>query len=178
MDDIRTDSSPSLSTGSPAPPFDLYVQHSTVTRRRVRYAGFGRRFVAVCIDGLLLGVVNYVVIRFLNNIFESANSDTESGLYYAAWIVVVLCVLVLLEWLYYAGMEGSDAQATLGKSALGIVVTDLDGNRISFGRATARFFARYLSLFSFMIGYLIQPFTTKRQALHDLIAGTLVVRSE
>ena len=59
--------------------------------------------------------------------------------------------------------------------ALGMVVTDLAGNRISFGRATGRCFARFVSGILLYLGYLIQPFTTKRQALHDIIAGTLVV---
>jgi uncharacterized RDD family membrane protein YckC len=77
--------------------------------------------------------------------------------------------------LYFAILESSVWQATLGKRALGVVVTDLSGDRISFGRATGRHFAHYLSAI-FLIGFLVQPFTAKRQALHDKIAGTLVVR--
>ena len=59
-----------------------------------------------------------------------------------------------------------------------MIVTDRQGNRISFGRATGRFFSRYISILSLLIGYLIQPFTRKRQALHDKIAGMLVVRKQ
>jgi uncharacterized RDD family membrane protein YckC len=56
-------------------------------------------------------------------------------------------------------------------------VTDLAGNRISFGRATVRYFAQYLSVLTLGVGYFIQPFTEKRQALHDMVAGTVVVRA-
>jgi uncharacterized RDD family membrane protein YckC len=81
-----------------------------------------------------------------------------------------------LNWLYEAGFTSSARQATPGKMALSLVVTDLAESRISFGRASGRHFAKYLSSFTLLIGYLIQPFTEKRQALHDLLAGTLVVR--
>jgi uncharacterized RDD family membrane protein YckC len=74
-------------------------------------------------------------------------------------------------------LESSAWQATLGKRVLGVVVTDLAGDRISFGRATGRYFASQISCAIFLIGYLMQPFTKKRQTLHDKIAGTLVVRS-
>jgi hypothetical protein len=81
-------------------------------------------------------------------------------------------------WLYYALLESSDAQATLGKRAVGIKVTDLDGNRISFGRATGRLFAHIISSFTLGIGFAMAAFTRRRQTLHDQIAGTLVVGRE
>jgi uncharacterized RDD family membrane protein YckC len=72
-------------------------------------------------------------------------------------------------------MESSSKQATLGKLALGIVVTDLNGNRISFGRATGRYFGKIVSGMIFAIGYIMAGFTEKKQALHDMIASCLVV---
>jgi len=72
-------------------------------------------------------------------------------------------------------MESSDKQATMGKMALGIIVTDLEGNRVSFGRATGRYFAKILSALILLIGYMMTGFTQKKQALHDMIAGTLVI---
>jgi uncharacterized RDD family membrane protein YckC len=60
--------------------------------------------------------------------------------------------------------------------ALGIRVTDLDGGRISFGRATGRYFGKILSGLILGIGFLMAAFTERKQALHDLLAGTLVVR--
>ena len=85
-------------------------------------------------------------------------------------------IILVLEWLYYALLESSAWQATLGKKALGLEVTDLAGARVSFGRATGRYFARYISFFTIGIGYIMAGFTAKKQALHDMIAGTLVIR--
>ncbi|HXI44099.1 MAG TPA: RDD family protein, partial [Bryobacteraceae bacterium] len=72
-------------------------------------------------------------------------------------------------------MESSHYQATLGKKALGIIVTDMNGNRISFARANGRFFGKWVSGMIMNIGYLMAAFTEKKQALHDLLAGCLVV---
>jgi uncharacterized RDD family membrane protein YckC len=73
-------------------------------------------------------------------------------------------------------MESSPRQATLGKMAMKIIVTDLEGRPISFGRATGRYFAKnFLSAICF-IGFLMAIWTQKKQALHDMIAGTLVVK--
>jgi uncharacterized RDD family membrane protein YckC len=83
---------------------------------------------------------------------------------------------MILNWLYYAIFESSSWQATLGKKALGLEVTDLAGNRISFGRATGRFFAKIISTLILFIGYIMAGFTEKKQALHDILAGTLVIR--
>ena len=76
-----------------------------------------------------------------------------------------------------SSMESSRRQATLGKMALGIRVTDLDGRRVSFARASGRWFGKILSSLIFGIGYLMVAFTEKKQGLHDMIAGTRVMRS-
>jgi uncharacterized RDD family membrane protein YckC len=80
-------------------------------------------------------------------------------------------------WLYFALMESSAKGATLGKMALGLRVTDLSGNRISFGRATGRYFGKIVSGMIFSIGYIMAGFTQQKQALHDIMAGCLVVRN-
>ncbi len=77
-------------------------------------------------------------------------------------------------WLYEALLTSSSLQATLGKMILGMRVTDLQGQRISFGRATGRHFAKYLSALFLGIGYLMVGFTQKKQGLHDMLAGTVV----
>jgi uncharacterized RDD family membrane protein YckC len=79
-------------------------------------------------------------------------------------------------WLYEAFMMSSEWQATVGKRVMSIVVTDRGGGRITFGRATGRHFAKYLSAFLLGIGFIMAAFTSKRQALHDIIAETLVVK--
>ncbi|HET9015573.1 MAG TPA: RDD family protein, partial [Thermomicrobiaceae bacterium] len=83
-------------------------------------------------------------------------------------------IWLIVPWLYYALMESSPYQATLGKLAAGIVVTDEFGGRISFGRASGRYFAKWISYLTFFIGFVVAGFTKQKQALHDLIAGTLV----
>ena len=80
-----------------------------------------------------------------------------------------------IPWLYDAAFESSSLQATPGKLAMGIIVTDLDGNQISFLRATGRHFASFFSYVTLLVGFMMAGFTERKQALHDLIAGCLVV---
>ena len=126
------------------------------------YAGFWRRFVAVLIDGLIVSIVLIPLALVFND------PDQQRTIYSPISTVV--------NWLYFALMESSARQATLGKMALGIVVTDLEGNRIGFGRATGRYFAKILSALILLIGFIMAAFTAKKQALHDMIASTLVVK--
>ena len=95
-------------------------------------------------------------------------------------LMFLLLVLVWIAsfvgpWLYTALFESSAMQATPGKKAIGLKVTDLQGNRISFGRATGRYFAEWITGMTFLVGYVMVAFTQKRQSLHDMIAGTVVV---
>jgi uncharacterized RDD family membrane protein YckC len=86
-----------------------------------------------------------------------------------------MAIGVLLWWLYFALLESSRLQATLGKLALAIKVITLDGGRIGFWRATLRTIAKYLSAAILMIGFIMAGLTRRKQALHDYIAGTLVI---
>jgi uncharacterized RDD family membrane protein YckC/Tfp pilus assembly major pilin PilA len=79
------------------------------------------------------------------------------------------------RWLYFALMESGEQQATLGKRAMGIKVTDEYGRRVSFGQATGRYFGGFLSSLILDIGYMLAGWTERKQALHDLMAGTFVV---
>jgi uncharacterized RDD family membrane protein YckC len=88
-----------------------------------------------------------------------------------AGFVVAICG----AWLYEAFMLSSEWQATVGKRAMSIAVTGIDGGRISFGRATARHFAKWISRIILFFGFIMAAFTEKKQALHDMIAETLVV---
>jgi uncharacterized RDD family membrane protein YckC len=133
----------------------------------VEYAGFWRRVAAVLIDGLILSVVTVPAGLSMGDGDPTGPGALSPGL-------VTLSTVV--QWLYYALLESSSKQATVGKMALGIRVTDLDGGRISFGRATGRYFGKILSGLILGIGFLMAAFTERKQALHDLLAGTLVVR--
>jgi uncharacterized RDD family membrane protein YckC len=87
-------------------------------------------------------------------------------------------ISTVVGWLYYALMESSAKQATVGKMALGIIVTDLEGRGIGFGRATGRYFAKILSALILGIGFLMAAFTERKQGLHDMVASTLVVKGD
>jgi uncharacterized RDD family membrane protein YckC/Tfp pilus assembly major pilin PilA len=129
------------------------------------YASFGRRFAAFVIDFVLI---------FL--LYSFADALLRPSIDHQAFVPLVL--LALIAWPYKAIMESSAWQATFGKRALGIKVTSLQGERISFWRATGRFYAQGLSQLCFYIGYLVAAFTKRRQALHDLLANTLVVKRD
>jgi len=95
---------------------------------------------------------------------------------YARPILAIRLLGLMMNWIYYAALESSVWQATIGKKVLGLTVTDLAGNRITFGRASGRFFGMLLSGFILGIGFLMAGFTERKQALHDMIAGCLVIR--
>jgi uncharacterized RDD family membrane protein YckC len=144
---------------------------------RPPYAGFWLRFVAYLIDYALTYAVGFVVGFGIG--FAIAAAAGPNGNANNVQLVVTLVsglVGMIISWLYWALMESSEKQATLGKMALGLKVTDLAGNRISFGRASGRFFAKILSGLLLCIGYIMVAFTDKKQGLHDQIASTLVVK--
>jgi formylglycine-generating enzyme required for sulfatase activity/uncharacterized RDD family membrane protein YckC len=145
--------------------------HSTsqLSSHIAKYAGFWKRFAAFIIDSILMTIVTYVIyLIFIIPAALSAGKSEDGTL--LRWIMGII-----VNWLYWAVMESSSKQATLGKMALGIVVIDYKGQRISFGRATGRQFARIISALILLIGYIMAGFTEKKQALHDMIAETLVV---
>lgn len=148
------------------------------------YAGFGARFVAALIDGIILGVVNALIMTpLLGQTFSMAMDAQQGGVSefdVMAWITTFIIsnvAIMLAGWLYYAIMESNSYQGTLGKKLLNIKVTDLQGGRVSFGRATGRYFGKILSAMIFMVGYLMAAFTEKKQGLHDMISGCLVVKA-
>jgi len=151
------------------------------------YAGFWLRFVAFIIDGLILSFVTSALIFPIMAItgFGAALRGLHPGqepdpAFFAAMlsaIPLLVTVGVVIKWLYCAYSESSEWQATPGKKALNIIVTDLNGNRISFARASGRFFAKYISALTMLIGYIMAGFTERKQALHDILAGCLVLRS-
>jgi len=85
-------------------------------------------------------------------------------------------LILMIQWVYFALLESSPWQASIGKRMLGLRVTDIEGRRISFGRASARYFCTLLSGFILMIGFVMIAFTQKKQALHDILTGCLVIR--
>ena len=139
--------------------------------RNREYAGFWLRFAAWLIDSVLVSTVAWIII--IPTVFVFADISLTG---FAIWFFFVLGIIYILPWLYYALMEASSKQGTLGKMVVGIIVTDEAGNRISFGRATGRYFGKILSGLIIYIGYLMIAFTGKKQGLHDILARTLVVK--
>jgi uncharacterized RDD family membrane protein YckC len=90
--------------------------------------------------------------------------------------LAIVPLLLAVNWLYEALLTSSSWQATVGKKILGLKVTDEVGNRISFGRASGRYFAKILSSMLLFIGYIMAAFTDRKRALHDMLAGTVVRR--
>lgn len=118
----------------------------------VQYADVAKRFIAFLIDIFILFII------------LGASKGSSMGFF--VW------------WLYYAVMESSNMQGTFGKMAMGLKVTDLNGKKLRFGKATARYFLKWLSTGMLFVGYLFPFFTEKRQALHDLLSGCLVVEKK
>ena len=131
------------------------------------YAGFWRRFCAALIDDCPFSLTVVISIWY-------GSRNIYSGIF----AVGILAAVIVVRWIYFAGLESSSKQATVGKIILSIIVTDMEGNRISFGKATIRHFAKILSGLLFYAGFVMIAFTEKRQGLHDMIAGCLVVKKE
>ena len=132
------------------------------------YGGFWSRFVAFFIDGIITSMAAGYLGVVLEGFYRAAGGTSEGAGDLGSFLGLIL------GWLYYAIMESSAKQATLGKIAMGLVVTDERGNRLTFGRATARSFAKWL----FGFGCIIAAFTEKKEALHDMIAGTIVYQRQ
>lgn len=134
------------------------------------YARFTARFVALLVDWALLSAAA-VAVSFL-----SGERTLHGGMHAMAGGSMG-ALNALAGWLYFALQESSAAQATLGKRALGLRVVGPGGGRITFARATGRHFAKWLSALPLGLGFLMAVFTEKKQALHDLLAGTCVVEA-
>lgn len=134
------------------------------------FAGFWRRVAAAVIDSACITVVELVTVVVLFLLDRMTMRGTMLKEAYTDWLSL------LIFWLYYAGMESSPRQATLGKLTVGIKVTSSEGSRLSFLRATGRTFGKFLSVLTLGIGFLMAGFTRRKQALHDLVAGCVVVK--
>jgi uncharacterized RDD family membrane protein YckC len=142
------------------------------------YAGFWLRVIAAFVDGFLLFVIVFALFGVRRRIFgmPAPLFGPRPGGPLSEPFGFLRGGAVVGAWLYFALMESSSWQGTFGKKALGLYVTDLQGHRITFGRATGRYFAKLISNFTLLIGYLMAGFTAKKQALHDMIAGCLVMK--
>lgn len=145
-------------------------------------ASFFRRLIAWIIDYLLVTFISSIILSFLlvvvfgfegpetfeyNETFVRDMSDAIGPWQYLIFVI---------WWLYEALFLASSWQATPGKRILNLYVSDKEGYRLSFATATIRYLGKLLGTLIFFIGYLLALFSRRRQALHDMIAGTLVLR--
>lgn len=126
------------------------------------YSGISRRLIASIIDIFVI----ILLFMFLELITETLD---ETSFY---------ILFVLTMWAYFVFQESSTLKSTVGKQAVNIIITDLNGNRISFTQATNRFILKILSIIPFFAGLLLILFTSKKQAFHDIVAKTVVFVQE
>ena len=169
--------------GSPSLP-------ASAAQSNIGYAGFWLRLVAAIIDGIvisipLMPVFFLVFIDIFRHAQDFQGRQDPAGLMtiLGPKIGLIFFISAIASWLYWGLFESSAWQATLGKKALGVIVTDLEGRRISFGRASGRFWAGrgvgaipYLGGTYFLVDCICVGFTAKKQAIHDMIASCLVLR--
>jgi uncharacterized RDD family membrane protein YckC len=171
---------------TPAPSVRPRNSQAVATVPRVEYGGFWLRFLAYLIDGAVisLGVclvgIPLVFLTGFGTFLSDVHPEEEfnDG---GFWLIMgaifsFIAVCLAATWLYHALMESSEWQATIGKKILDLVVTDLAGNRVSFWRATGRHFAKAVSNMIYPFGHVLAGFTAQKQALHDMLAGCLVLR--
>jgi uncharacterized RDD family membrane protein YckC len=147
-----------------------------------RYAGFWPRLGGWLIDQLIIAIPFNIVTDLLvpynqPTVITTADAGNNVHIHWHGdWLTLGLLLLAstITTWLYSSILQSSSRQATVGQGALGLVITDLDGNRISFARASGRYLATFLTSLTLGIGYLMVIWTKRKQTLQDKIAGTVV----
>lgn len=134
------------------------------------YGGFWKRLIAYLIDAFIIA---FPVTMIFGTVIPQAIM-TDNIQVTSIAVSTPQVIMLVASWVYFAGLESSAWQATVGKKMLGMKVTDTSGERIDFIKATIRYLSKFLSSFFLMIGFIMVAFTAKKQGLHDFIAGTTV----
>ncbi len=158
----------------PRPPgYQPPPQNVNVSYAEDKYAGFWKRFAAYLIDIVIIWVVVFLLGLVLLAPFSQMQYANPIG-----YAIISMVLNIVAIWLYYAFFESSEHQGTPGKMILKIKVVDLNGDRISFEKATGRYFGKIISSLILGIGYLMVLWTPQKQGLHDQMANTLVVNKD
>ncbi len=156
------------SSGSANPPPPPVWDARPAGAGQAAYGGFWIRLVAYIIDAILLSVAFSVVAAIVGvSIWNPNLEDYDPTLNVVSFVI---------GWLYFTVLESSERGATVGKMAMGLRVVTSDGQRLSFLNATGRYFAKIISAIILFIGFIMIGFTDKKRGLHDMIAGTLVIK--
>lgn len=150
-----------------------------LSKPRMIYSGFWIRLAALLIDSFVMYIANALIMA---GVFFMPLGDSSSVMERMAnpsnvmlMMAIMYTSMLVINWLYYALMESSKNRGTLGKMAVGIVVVNENGERISFGKATGRYFGKILSGLILGIGFIMAAFDQRKRALHDRLAKTLVI---
>jgi uncharacterized RDD family membrane protein YckC len=135
------------------------------------YASFGQRFLAFLLDVVIMYGFEWLFIFIVFCLTTLLFSNSQQFIIMTNYLFLQN---LIIPTLYFALQESSAYQATFGKRIMGIKVTTLEGGRIPFGHALIRYVCKILSAIPLFGGFLMQPFTGKKQALHDMLANTLV----
>lgn len=130
------------------------------------YAGFWIRFLALIIDGLVIGTTAVLINVGIFGLESYTNPEASNAPTLVNFVVYLL---------YFSLMQSSSVQATLGKMAVGVKVVDTNGEQISLPKGIGRYFSKVISGIILFIGYIMAGFDSKKQALHDKITGTYVI---
>ena len=153
-------------SGPAAPPPPVWDARPA-SAQSVSYGGFWLRVIAYILDAIVLSLVTAIVAGVTGKSLASAGSFDPT----------LNVVSLAIGWLYFSLLESSERGATLGKMAVGLRVVTSDGQRLSFLNATGRYFSKFVSAIIICIGFIMVAFTDRKRGLHDMMAGTLVVKT-
>ncbi len=137
----------------------------------MKYAGFWFRVIAAIVDAIITQIAAIVIMLPFAFALEGQMDGNKIEGQFLAFVMGIF-----IQWLYFTVSESSMWQATLGKKMLGLKVTDMNGNKIGFGKANGRYWSKIISAIILLLGFIMVAFTAKKQGLHDIIAGTLVMK--
>lgn len=147
----------------------MHEDPSRLSGYKIIYATFWERAAAWLIDGMLI----WIAFSLLGNMLGQGSQNVFWGIRYS---LLGSSFQMVVLWLYFALQESGVTQATFGKRILGIKVTDMHGQRISFLQATGRHFGKFISWIILLIGFFMMLWDDKRQTLHDRLAATIVIK--
>ncbi len=134
------------------------------------------RLVSGIIDLIVIAIIDLVIVIYTGTGSGFSIIPVIPGIAGRGLIslpTVFLLTVLIVPWLYYAILESSTNQATFGKMAARVTVTDIKGNRLTFTRATFRHFCKFISVIALFSGFFCIIYTKYNQGLHDIIAATL-----